>query len=298
MNSSAQYFIGFDGGGTKCKARLEDNQGKLIAEATSGPANAANNLEGSIQSILQATQQVISASGIEGLTPQKIHAGMGLAGLNVPEVMHSFKQQPLPFASASITTDLHTACLGAHKQDDGAIIIIGTGSSGIAIKGNQQFECGGHGFVVGDKGSGAWLGKMAISHSLEVLDGIKPSDKLTTQLMAFLKCNTALELVTLTLNAQSSFYATLAPLIFALAEQNEPHTKYLIKEAAAYINQLSERLFTLSPARFSLIGGVSLKLTPYLAPALQTLIETPLGTPEEGAILYAKHQLACRNKQD
>jgi glucosamine kinase len=205
--------------------------------------------------------------------------------------MQAFKEQALPFASASITTDLHTACLGAHKQDNSAIIIVGTGSSGIAVKGEQRFEFGGHGFAVGDKGSGAWLGKMAVIHCLEVLDGIKGSDEFTDAIMSFLHCTDAHQLVTLTLGAKPSFYAELAPLIFTLAEQEEPYAVVLVEDAVDYINKLSKRLLELNPERFSLIGGITHRLTPYLEADLQLLIKAPLGSPEEGAILYSKSQL-------
>lgn len=289
MNNPQKYFIGIDGGGTKCKARLEDAQGNVLAEAFAGPANAAGDLDGSIHSILEATDKVIAESGIANLTPQDIHAGIGLAGLNIPEVMTEFKAKSLPFANTNITTDLYIACLGAHQIDDGAIIIIGTGSSGVAIKGEQQFELGGHGFAVGDKASGAWLGKMAVTHTLEALDGIKNRDKFTDEVMGFLGCSTAHQLVTLTLGAKPHFFATLAPLVFSLAKQEEPYAKTLVEDAADYINKLSKQLFMLKPARFSLIGGLTDIITPYLELELRAQIQSPLGSPEQGAILYSKY---------
>jgi len=288
LNHPKKHFIGIDGGGTKCKARLEDSDGKLLAEAVAGPANAAQDIDGSIASILQVTEKVISIANIEGLVPQNIHAGIGLAGLNIPEIMLQFQAKKLPFASSHITSDLHIACLGAHEKDDGAIIIVGTGSSGVVIKGKQQFEFGGHGFVVGDKGSGAWLGKMAIIHSLEVLDGIKVTDELTHEVMAYFNCKNAHALVNLTLAAKPEFYASLAPLIFQLAEKKEPYAKLLVESAADYINKLSQQMLKLTPARLSFIGGITPILIPYLSSELQSLIRDPLGCPEQGAILYSK----------
>jgi len=288
VNNPHPYFIGIDGGGTKCKARLEDEQGNLLAEAFSGPANAAADLDGTLDSIVDVTAKVIAASGIANLTPQNIQAGIGLAGLNVPEVMTAFKAKPLPFAYTNVTTDLYIACLGAHQINDGAIVIIGTGSSGVAIKNGKQFELGGHGFAVGDKGSGAWLGKMAITHCLEVLDGIKNQDKFTDEVMSFFNCSSAHQLLTLALGAKPSFYAKLAPLVFSLANENEPYAKVLIDDAADYINKLSKQLFAMNPARFSLVGGLTQLISPYLDSQVKSMIETPLGTPDQGAVLLAR----------
>ncbi|MFQ3221093.1 MAG: glucosamine kinase, partial [Paraglaciecola sp.] len=184
MTNTPGIFIGIDGGGTKCKARLEDAQGNLLAEATAGPANAARNLTGSVDAVLEASQKVIAKANIKGLTVNNIHAGIGLAGINIPQVKQAFLKQSLPFASWHVTTDLHIACLGAHLGQDGAIVIVGTGSSGIAIHNSQHLEIGGHGFVIGDKGSGAWLGKMAISHCLETLDGLVPKNLLCEHIMS------------------------------------------------------------------------------------------------------------------
>jgi glucosamine kinase len=128
LTHSTDFFLGIDGGGTKCKARLEDAHGNLLAEAIVGPANAARNLTSSVKAVLQASEKAIAKSNINGLSLTQIHAGIGLAGINLPHVKQAFLKQSLPFSSWHITTDLHIACLGAHLGQDGAIVIVGTGS--------------------------------------------------------------------------------------------------------------------------------------------------------------------------
>ncbi|MCF2948936.1 hypothetical protein L0668_12515 [Paraglaciecola aquimarina] len=291
MNNQANYFLGIDGGGTKCKARLEDANGNLLAESVAGPANAFRDLPGTINSILSASEEAIKAANIKGLTLDQLHAGIGLAGINIPEVKIAFAAQSLPFASSHITTDLHIACFGAHQGDNGAIIIIGTGSSGVVINQEQHVELGGHGFVVGDKASGAWLGKKAISRCLETLDQLREPNELASAVLDKLNCQTALQLVNLTLDAKPSFYAALAPTVFAQATQKQTDALNLVKEACHYIEKLSARLLALNPSRLSFIGGVTQALIPYLEPQLQERIQPALGSPEQGAILFAKSQL-------
>jgi glucosamine kinase len=294
LTNTPGIFIGIDGGGTKCKARLEDLQGNLLAEATAGPANAARNLTGSVDAVLEASQKVIAKANIKGLTVNNIHAGIGLAGINIPQVKQAFLKQSLPFASWHVTTDLHIACLGAHLGQDGAIVIVGTGSSGIAIHNNQHLEIGGHGFVIGDKGSGAWLGKMAISHCLETLDGLVPKNILCEHIMSLLNCDNAYDLVNLTLEAKPAFYATMAPLIFQLAANQQEDALLLVNQAATYINKICQRLLSGNLDRLSLIGGITQPLIPYLDSQLQTTIQPAKATPEQGAILYSKTKSASR----
>ena len=292
MTHATDVYLGIDGGGTKCKARLEDAQGNLLAEAIAGPANAARNLTGSVKAVLEASEKAIAKANIKGLTLNQIHAGIGLAGINIPQVKQAFLKQSLPFASWHITTDLHIACLGAHLGQDGAIVIVGTGSSGVAIHNDQQFEMGGHGFVVGDKGSGAWLGKMAISHCLETLDGITPNNLLSKQVINLLDCDSAYDLVNLTLEAKPALFASIAPLIFQLAASQQEDALLLVNQAATYINKICHRLLSGNLERLSLIGGITQPLTPYLDSQLQAIIRPTQATPEQGAILYSKIKLA------
>jgi glucosamine kinase len=294
LTNSTGFFLGIDGGGTKCKARLEDAQGNVLAEAIVGPANAARNLTGSVEAVLEASEKVIAKANIIGLTVNNIHAGIGLAGINIPQVKQAFLKQFLPFASWHVTTDLHIACLGAHLGQDGAIVIVGTGSSGIAIHNSQHLEIGGHGFVVGDKGSGAWLGKMAISHCLETLDGIVPNNLLCEHVMRLLNCDNAYDLVNLTLEAKPVFYASIAPLIVQLATGKQEDALLLVNQAATYINKICQRLLSDNLKHLSLIGGLTQPLLPYLDSQLQTIIQPAKATPEQGAILYSKTKLASR----
>jgi glucosamine kinase len=291
LTNSTDILLGIDGGGTKCKARLEDAQGNLLAEATSGPANAAQHLMGSVAAVLEASEKAIANANIKGLTLNQIHAGIGLAGINIPQVKQTFLKQSLPFASWHITTDLHIACLGAHLGQDGAIVIVGTGSSGIAIHNDQQLEVGGHGFVVGDKGSGAWLGKMAVSHCLETLDGITPNNLLCEHVLSLLNCDNPYDLVSLTLEAKPAFYASIAPLILQLAASQQEDALLLVNQAATYINKLCHRLLIGNLDRLSLIGGITQPLLPYLDNQLQAIIRPAKATPEQGAILYAKTKI-------
>ncbi|WP_346992949.1 BadF/BadG/BcrA/BcrD ATPase family protein [Alteromonas gracilis] len=60
--SSDLFFIGIDGGGTKCRARLEDSNGKLLGEGISGPANIMRNSELAKTSILEAISIAINAA--------------------------------------------------------------------------------------------------------------------------------------------------------------------------------------------------------------------------------------------
>lgn len=288
MRLDQSFFLGIDGGGTKCKARLENARGDLLGEVITGPANAARDLQGTINAIEEACQLLQQDLGHANLRLANVHAGIGLAGVNIPSVREQVLDWQHPFASMQLATDLHIACLGAHNGQDGAIIITGTGSSGASIIGDKYLEIGGHGFVIGDTASGAWLGKKAIAHTLEALDRLIPKSELAAQVMTFLHCKTSLDLVRLTINASPRFFAQLAPLVLANAQQQEPIAKALVETGADYINRMARRLLTTNPPSLSIIGGVSQHLLSWLDQDVQGLISQPKHSPEIGAICLAK----------
>ena len=291
MNQDQHLYLGIDGGGTKCKARLEDASGNLLSEVASGPANAARDLQGTISSILQASLWSLEKANINAQQMNQLHVGAGLAGVNIPSVKQALAQWKHPFASLKLATDLHIACLGAHKGLDGAIIITGTGSSGASYVDNKYYEIGGHGFVVGDKGSGAWIGKQAVAHTLEVIDGLAQGTQLSNLIQKQLGCNTAYDLVNLSLQAKPSFYAELAPLVIRLANENDQAARTIIEDGANYLSNLAARLLESEPSRLSIVGGISDSVKAWLREDIRQSISPALSTPEVGAVLLAKSNL-------
>ena len=132
--SSDLFFIGIDGGGTKCRARLEDVDGNVLGEGVSGPANIMRDSDLAKASIVDAINIAISNAGnantSEQISLSRCVVGAGLAGANIESARQQFEQWQHPFYSLHVLSDLHAACVGAHNGNPGAAIIIGTGSSG------------------------------------------------------------------------------------------------------------------------------------------------------------------------
>ncbi|WP_280174172.1 BadF/BadG/BcrA/BcrD ATPase family protein, partial [Pantoea deleyi] len=80
------YLLGIDGGGTQCRARLTDLQGRLLAEATGGPANVWSAYDAALTSVDQLIDRVFLQAGLtpEALAQTALVAG--LAGANVASV--------------------------------------------------------------------------------------------------------------------------------------------------------------------------------------------------------------------
>src|SRR3954466_1266550 len=159
-------FIGIDGGGTHCRARIRDGAGRLLGEGTGGPANLRLGAEVAMASIVAAAKAAATAGGWAESALSQAAVGLGMAGAIDDARNGALLAQPHPFPRVAIDTDAYIAWLGAFAGGDGAILIIGTGSAGLAVVKGRRFNVGGWGNVISDDASGNEIGKHAIRRAL------------------------------------------------------------------------------------------------------------------------------------
>ncbi len=288
-------YIGVDGGATKTKLRIEDDNGRLLGQAVGGPASIRYSVDqawASIQATLLCALQPLGISLYD--VQHRFHVGMGLAGCELAEACAAFRQREHPFETLVLASDAHTACLGAHGGQDGAIIIIGTGAVGYQLQAGRCTKVGGFGFPQDDEGSGAWLGLQAVSMTFKSLDGRQTTSDLTRTVYA--RFNTNLPSLTAWANAATAAdFATLAPLVIAAAENGDAVAIRLLQQAAAAIDEIGAALSAASDSAValpcSLIGSISPFLMPYLSASLRLRLGPCQLSPDAGAILLVKQRM-------
>lgn len=285
-------YLGVDGGGSKCRALLTDANGQTLGSGISGAANLMRGVENAQAAILDAYEQARDDAGLPQEATSKIIAGMGIAGANMPDLKQALLNWHHPFSRLHVTNDLEVACLGAHQGAAGGVVIIGTGSCGLVNSNGVSEAIGGHGFLLGDKGSGAWFGLRAVQCALEGLSGIGALTKLTQEVFNKAAVHSEMELVAKYAHATPGEFAQLAPLVFQLSKEDAVAAD-LVASGVAYIEKLCLRILQQQPERFSLIGGLSTLIYERFSPLLQAQIQPPLSTPENGAVLFAKQQIAA-----
>ncbi len=139
-------------GQQKCTVRVEDEAGRLLGRETSGQANIRLSVSHAWQSIYTALEKILLPLNI-ALRDKRFcfHAGMGIAGCEIPVAYQAFLNQAHSFTTLVVTSDAHTACLGAHGGNDGAIIIVGTGVVGFQVESQHTVKVGGWGFPHDDE---------------------------------------------------------------------------------------------------------------------------------------------------
>ncbi len=288
--TQATFYIGIDGVGTKCRVRIEDADGKHLSAATSGSANIMRDMPLAQSSIMHAIEHAVANAPVPILLEQCV-VGAGLAGANVPSAAQLFKQWNHPFHSIYVLSDLHAACIGAHGGENGAAIIIGTGSTGASFIDGKFEDVGGHGFPIGDIGSGAWLGLQAIQHTLLSLDGLQASDALSRATADHFNAKTPLDLVQTCAGFVPCDYASVVPKIAPLLGDKDPAASHLFDQAAAYIQKMADKLIGDNDLPLCLIGGLSHIIAERLSPKTQHRLRNGVASPEKGALTFAKQSL-------
>jgi glucosamine kinase len=283
---SGVLLLGVDGGGTKCRARLADGDGKILGEGLAGPANIRFGLAQSFSAIFKAANQCLEQAG-PLYRDRPIIACLALAGASDPTDVAAARSYPHPFFDAVVTTDARAACVGAHAGRDGGIVIVGTGTIGWGISAGRDFRVGGWGFPVSDEGSGAWLGCEALRRVLWARDGlIRWSSLLTCIFESFGSDPHAV--VRWMSAARPREFAGLAPMIIDHALQDDLVARELVQLAAGHIDVIAAGLVERGASRLSLMGGLATAIGPLLSEQVKNVVVPPEGDALSGALRLAR----------
>jgi len=168
-----EYLIGVDGGGTKTNAVVAKSNGEIVCGVQSGVSNfqrvGSEGINEVCQDILNQLEQKkkIKSNQIK-------YWALGLAGAGRIEDQNAVCQtvESLGFQECvSAQSDAYIALMGAFSGRSGIIVIAGTGSIcfGLDEEGNLH-RSGGWGYLLGDEGSGFFVGHQGLLAALKDLD--------------------------------------------------------------------------------------------------------------------------------
>ncbi len=282
-----RYYVGVDGGGTACRARLYDHAGHALAEGRAGCANVQRGVNTAWTNIVAATEQALAAAELEPSVLAHTAVGLGLAGAVRECDRTSMLAHPHPFARARLLTDAHTAQLGAFAGGDGAILIIGTGSCGMIRHGNHFRSVGGLGFPASDHASGAWLGLLALRESLLALDGFRPATVLTEAVLAHFQRDPD-AVVGWQRTATPRDYARFARLVCDHADGGDTLAQELIARELAEVETLIKGMLELGAECVCILGGLGERLSPAIGEPLRAHLVAARGDAMDGGLILAK----------
>jgi N-acetylglucosamine kinase-like BadF-type ATPase len=257
--------IGIDGGGTRTRALVADDAGREIV-MVEGPASAVKpgEAEASAEVMAALVRDALAAADMTHVSPKVLCVGVAGVGRDA-------ERQALWQALASrevaeeivVHTDAAMAMDDAFGDGSGILLIAGTGSVAFGRGPTGTFaRCGGWGPVIGDEGSGAWIGRRALSVLAAASDGREPETALTGAVLTAAEVNEVPELVAWASTADRAALASLAPVVLSVAESGDLRANALVTLAAEelmlHVRALARQLFVDERASFAvaLAGGL------------------------------------------
>ncbi|HEX2256641.1 MAG TPA: BadF/BadG/BcrA/BcrD ATPase family protein [Afifellaceae bacterium] len=244
-----------DGGGTGSRARLVTEGGAAIAAAEAGPCNPTSDLDGAVASVAALWSQVSAAAG--GTRPEDHLMAIGAAGIVSPPVRRAFHSALPAFAETHLMSDGYAALVGAGAGRPCGLVILGTGAVAHRLMANgTSLQRDGWGWVGGDRGSAAWIGRSAVRLTLEARDGLRDATTLTQWVEKVLGASEAAILDWLQ-QAGPRRLASLAPLVTDSAAVGDGLAASILDRAAEHAALLAASLELAANDPLYLAGGVA-----------------------------------------
>lgn len=159
--------IGIDAGGTKTIGILyKENQ--AIDSIKGEMGNPIVNFNMAVNNVIHVIENLLLNNKINYSNISYISIGMAGASTLIPELTSAFKEKL--HCKFSVESDLKMSHIATFKNKDGNLFIAGTGSSLLCRKNNQFIQKGGWGHILGDEGSGYWIGKQILKTYTNFLD--------------------------------------------------------------------------------------------------------------------------------
>jgi len=230
-----KYLIAVDGGGTKTEAVLATCCGNILHAAITtgsnplfvGEEKAVQAVAGSVKAVFgdidskDICRIVIAVPGIRGCQ-DRIVSELGL-----------FRE------TISFHPDDFSVFYGALAKDHGVVTLAGTGSFAMGVsRTGQRVTVGGWGPIIGDMGSGEWIGTKALEAVTREFDRLGPRTTLTEKILKRYKVEKVWQLR----SSVTPGVAHLAPLVKEAAEEGDAVALSIVEGAAYGLAEMAVRV--------------------------------------------------------
>lgn len=234
------YFLALDAGGTKTACWLADEE-RVLATGSGGTVKlmsvGAQEATARLRALLE---EVSSSAGVPlGLVTRTC---MGLAGISSEGVRTwaDVTLRELVSGDVILTGDEEIALHAAFGEGPGVLVIAGTGSHVVGRCSNgARMSAGGWGPMLGDEGSGHWIGMEAIRSGLRARDRGVPTC-LLRDVMSFWNVDSVGALIAKANQRPRPDFAPLAEVVADCAGQGDVLARSVLERAgqelAAQVN--------------------------------------------------------------
>ncbi len=268
------HVLGLDVGGTKTVCLLADARGRILAEGRGPGANLHVAGELAVEKVLHEVME--TAIGDRAITPEAIC--LGIAGVDrddeartVGAIMRRIGHK----SRVLVVNDALVALVAGAGDAPGIVIIAGTGS--IAYGRNAAGEAaraGGWGHMIGDEGSGYWIGREALAAVMRAADGRGPATALTSDILAYFTVEDVSRLPRIVYDREvpRMSVAALGPIVQRVAGQGDAVATRILERAAEELvlaaQSVASRLEMRGDEFTCYLAGGAFRVVPWLAEEL------------------------------
>ena len=229
-----RHVLGIDAGGTKTVCLLADENGQVISESRSSGANLQAVGELEVEKVLHQVME--DAIGDLGVLPQAVC--LGIAGVDRDDdsaIVRAIMRRIAYKARTLVVNDALVALVAGAGAEPGVVLIAGTGSIAYGRnRAGRAARAGGWGYVLGDEGSGYWIGRRALAAVLRQSDERGRPTLLTGRLLQHFGISKPQELVQVVYyrNLRPPAIAALATHVSQAAQDGDAVARDILQEGA------------------------------------------------------------------
>ena len=296
-----RFLVEIDGGGSTVRVAVATPTLNVVAQSEVGRQSQRDRARGS-RRVDPGTLRALDVAGVE---PRQVAAvGIGVAGAaasHSAEWLREVVRAVTPGALIVPSAD-YGSRWSARWDGGGVLVLAGTGSLayGVNRRGRSKLV-GGWGYLLGDEGSGGWLGLEGLRAVVRAVDGRGPATMLTDRLLHELGLSDARDLIPWLYRAdepRTPAIARLAGHVLDAAEAGDAVARSLVARAADELAQAANaviRALNMRRPAIAFAGGLLSADNP-LSAALCARLDLPARPvaqypPVIGAVLLAREHL-------
>lgn len=239
---------GVDLGKSQCRVAVVTDDTARHSEGIGAPGLAAS---GGVDAAFEA----ITTAMPTGVAPT--HLGVGAAGaLAAPRAAMTLAERLAEHFSCpvAVTSDAVTAHAGALEGGFGTLLVAGTGAVGLGLDDTALRVIDGWGPVLGDFGSGAWIGREGLRAVLRAESGLGDPTTLSAATNRLIPTGEPLSAWVAGADGARRC-GSFAPDVIASSEAGDPVARRIVTDAAGLLTQTAVAAAGSEP-RVALHGGL------------------------------------------